>query len=162
MNNEWITSITSKTWVFYAVALLCFLLPFGNISCSGVPDKTIAKASGVQIVLDQITVIDSEQSKPESDKSNFPIGIRVLVAITMLALVAGIVCSLLRSTAYAVAFGTGIGTVICLVVGLLVMRQAATENGFIISPAYGWWLSFLLSLAGSAMALLRLIKQRLE
>jgi len=163
--------ILSKANVlWYVGALICFFLPFFELSCenraNGGERHAFAHSSGVEVIRDSFTFNNSElatmmkaNSTKSSDKSLYSTSARVLTALAALALAGGVVLILVESPPYAktVACVAGFVAAACLIsmaiseTGPMADASVMSDDKTVVSLKYGWWLAMLLSLVGGVM-----------
>jgi len=147
--------MASKTsflrWVspgLFGCIVICFFLPFMNISCSG---KTFIQLTGIEL----ITGKDTEE---QHYTGSFPI------AVAFGAAAAGIAVGFLKGRAGAAASGVlalvGIGALAWF--RYLVDKSLTAKGGsaFGIEYLFGYWASFLLFIAAAAFNVGRFVAGR--
>ena len=109
----------------FLVALSCFTLPFYSISYGAGKNKiVVAKASGIQVVMGEVTMLPPA---PDAEKSDLippvPVStfIRVLTFVAALSLIVGLVLLLLKRL---IVCGSGVVAAVSLVCLLLIGSQA--------------------------------------
>ena len=137
----------------YAIAIICFILPFVQISCSG---EKLMSFTGVQLVTGM------EMKSPMSEKTE-KIPPETTAIIALVALVFGVVIALKTdsgsSILSAVAGGVALISLIILKTNMdaEIMKKA---GGMAVSADYklGFWGVCIGSLVGAILALMRLQK----
>lgn len=128
----------------FAVTLLCFFLPFVQISCSGQP---IARFSGVQMV----TGVELPNSPMGRNKA----GPEPLAILSLGCAVAGIALSLSAGRILPVARTVigGLGAVMLLILKSRLENSSMKETAGVVQvePLIGFWLAFLTFIIAAAI-----------
>lgn len=133
----------------FALALLCFFLPFVHVSCHG---EKLASFTGLQLVtgttIEQKDIWSGETKKEE-------IGAEPLAIFVVVAGVAGILLAMVKGKTGSLAgiVAGSVGFILLLVLKAKIDNQILKEGEGLLRPEYGagFWLSCLLLLAGAGL-----------
>lgn len=145
----------------YGIILICFFLPFVNLSCSG---QTIMKLTGFQLItgteVKQPDMFGQDmfgQNNNTMDKKSEEIEAQPMALFAFLAALAALLVSLVKKKP------TAIITVVISVLGfifLLLLKinidgdaelNAGGQGVITLDYQFGYWFSFLLFLAGAVL-----------
>jgi hypothetical protein len=134
---------------FFAVALICFFLPFVTVSCT-TPDADIATLSGVQLAVGY-TIDDSDfTSSVSTDETS---GRELLALVALVAVVVGLGVSFLRSRAGAVTATIAGAVALLALIALMIKlnRDVASNGEGIVRIKYSifYYLTILVSLGAA-------------
>jgi hypothetical protein len=137
----------------YAIAILCFILPFIQISCDG---KKMMSFTGVQLVT------GSEMKSPMTDDTEkIPPAPTAIIALA--ALVAGVVFALKldRGSSILSSVAGGVAFISMIILKTNMDAEIMKESsGMPVTADYqiGFWSVCILALAGAILGLMRLQK----
>jgi hypothetical protein len=133
----------------FLVGILCFLLPFMQVSCGG---QKIISFTGVQLVT------GFEFTQPVNHKTE-RVATEPLVVVAFIALVLGLLCSLssqrIRSIAAAMAAGVAFVAMILLKIKWDGKIGENLADGITINYEMGFWLVGLAAIAGLVLSFMR-------
>jgi hypothetical protein len=135
----------------FAIGILCFVLPFLQISCDG---KKVMQFSGVQMVT------GSEMKDPMGGKPK-KIPTEPLAVVTLLALTAGVGLCLSQKRGMSVTAAIAGGIAVLAMFGLKTRMDAEVmkeASGMPITVDYliGFWLVCLAAITGLVLAIMRI------
>jgi hypothetical protein len=111
---------------FFAVALVCFFLPFVTVSCT-TPEADIATLSGVQLAVGY-TIDDADLTTSVSTDETS--GRELLALVALVAVVVGLGVSFLRSRAGAImATIAGVVILLSLIALMIKLNRDVASNG---------------------------------
>jgi lysylphosphatidylglycerol synthetase-like protein (DUF2156 family) len=134
----------------FAVGVICFILPFVQISCDG---KKMMSMTGVQLVT------GSEMKDPMTEKTK-KIPAEPLAVVTLLAMLAGagLSISAKRGSAISSAVAGGVAAIAMLVLKTRMDAEVTKQaSGFPITVEYlvGFWVVCLAAVAGIVLSVMR-------
>lgn len=130
----------------FGIALICFLLPWVNVSCQG---QKVASFTGIQLVTGT-TVEEPQMFGPKKEKK---VNGEPLAILTFLAVITGLVLGFLKNKKGATisAVVGGIGTIILLLLKSKLDNDVLRETGGMLQLDYGIGFYFTLILFLSAI-----------
>jgi hypothetical protein len=140
----------------FAVGIMCFVLPFLQVSCSG---EKVIQFTGVQLVT------GSEMKDPMTGKETKQIPSEPLAVVALVALAAGILFCLSPkgASSSAAAIAGGIALVAMLVLKTRMDAQITKEAGgmpFTIDYLIGFWGVCLAAIAGLVLSIMRVNEKK--
>ena len=143
------TTLKHSSWASAGVALLCFFLPFAEITCDG---NRIGTVSGLELVTGGANVGDSRRAEPSP-----PAILAFLSIVVTLAL-----AIFLMRNPRAIAVSAGISLFLTILILPILSLQISSESHDMAHLRWlpGYWVTLLCVAACFASALVRAVTSR--